>query len=265
MDSIQLYCTLFEVLLHAPYNYLFIHGFSLGFKGAAVATSVSQTTGLFVVIIAYVFVWQRRSSCRSMFTFSTWYDDVAYKDIIQHALFIIPDNTLLGPFAISKCWAMELMIFSSGALRPGSSLALSDIIIYIAVLSTTTDIIEVIKVGCSARLQGLFGTGKVRDAQFASSVGLWSTVVFASFMSSIVWIGLYAYFPSLIDANDESVQLSFAGTGPFLALLIIVEGLQSTEYGILWCTKPYCIGYHYDDIVLSHRRAVSILFCLYQA
>ena len=123
LADIQTCVMMIAAALHWPLNYIFIYGLDLGFKGAAVATTVSQ---LISPCLMLCFVLGTESG-RSRLPLSTKYDGTT-KEMIQYAIYSSSGIrqylglALSGLLVVSEWWASETAIFLSGTLKPDSSL-----------------------------------------------------------------------------------------------------------------------------------------------
>mmetsp|Transcript_5411 Transcript_5411/g.7936 ORF Transcript_5411/g.7936 Transcript_5411/m.7936 type:complete len:665 (-) Transcript_5411:42-2036(-) len=233
LADIQTYVMIIAAVLHWPLNYMFIYGLDSGFKGAALAMTVSQ---LMTPSLAIGYALGTRSG-RARLPLSTKYEGRT-NDMIRYAIYS-PSGirqylglALSGLLTMAEWWASETAIFLSGRLKPDSSLALDGMVIYHTTLGVCYLVNFGLSVGASARVGNLLGASKPKEAALASSVAIWMTAIASVAMGAILWFSPHTFFPSFYDP-DKAVQMSAARTIPWISLYVIADGIQTTLYGVI--------------------------------
>ncbi|KAG0609932.1 hypothetical protein M758_7G025100 [Ceratodon purpureus] len=205
--------------VHIPLCYLLIFRLGVGFRGAAIATSVSNWVNVTILALYVKF----SPHCKRTWT---GFSRAAFEDLLS--LF-----SLAVPSAIMVClemWSFELLIIFSGLL-PNPKLETSAL----SVCMTTSSLVYMIPYGLGAatstRVSNELGAAKPHAAQRAVLVSLClatveGLLVFTSLISVRKWWGW-------LFTNDAEVANYVALIMPMLAALSCLDAVQGVLTGVV--------------------------------
>ncbi|XAR68322.1 hypothetical protein NMG60_11003409 [Bertholletia excelsa] len=211
-------CSLLPLLLHFAVAYTLVHWTGLGFRGAALAVSVS----LWIAAIMLGVYVLRAGKFKQ-----TW---CGISSEAFHHVFNIFKLAL--PSAAMVCleyWAFELLVLLAG-LMPNSEITTS----LIAMCVNTEAIAYMITYGLSAaastRVSNELGAGNPDQAKHAMFVTLKISlflaliVVLALGFGHDIWAGFFS--------DSSTIVLAFASLTPFLLVSITFDALQGVLSGV---------------------------------
>jgi Na+-driven multidrug efflux pump len=139
LASIPATASLLGLILHIPFNYLFVYYLDWGYLGCAYATICFQTIQLLYISI-YLFVYKKgklqvlhatggyhigHTCISSCFKKELWIASTSLQGYKEYLALAIP-----GIIVISEWWASETAIFLSGTLQPNPQTTLAAMTIY---------------------------------------------------------------------------------------------------------------------------------------
>lgn len=244
MADVPAYGAMVGVVLHIPFNILFIHGFGMGYLGVAMATVAFQLVQPIFMCI-YLFGTKAGKSrvllhcgANTRTTVPFWKEAVlamSLSGILQYLSLAVP-----GIIIISEWWASELCIFLSGTLSPSPNLALDGMTIY----QSINTVCFMFPVGCSiagsTRVGNFLGSGNTHGAGVAATVSVASAAVLSAVLGSVLFWTPQWFFPSIFSPDAQVV--AEAGTlMPLLAVYVFGDGIQSALNGIIKGCGRQCI------------------------
>jgi MATE family multidrug resistance protein len=247
MADVPVYAALVGLILHVPFNLLFIYVFDWGYLGCAAATVMFQA--IQPCLISYYLFRTRHGQWRvlestgavalgrtDLSSFTELRLAVSsLSGILQYLSLALP-----GVIIISEWWASEVSIFLSGRLSPNPDLALDGMTIY----QSINTFCFMFPVGCSvaaaARVGYCLGQGDPKRAAFAAHVGLLCATVLSALMGSILYFTPHTLFPSFF-SPDSSVVEEASKTIPLLATYVFADGVQNSLNGIIKGCGRQCI------------------------
>ena len=245
MADVPFYGGLVGLVFHVPLNIFFIHTLDLGYLGAAIATSLSQTIQ---PLATFLYLYSTSNGKQRMYKqtgddtltsptpFLTDIENaiLSYEGVSQYLSLAVP-----GIIIISEWWASEIAIFLAGHL-PSPAIGLASMSIYQSINSFCFMFSVGVSVACSTRVSNLLGSRDPIGAQFAANV----SVALAGAMSALLAFGLlvtpHTYFPSLFTTNDSIIEEAGA-TISYLSLYLIADGMQYTINGIVKGCGRQCV------------------------
>lgn len=247
MADIPAYAASVGLIMHIPFNMLFIHGFGWGYLGVAVATVMFQLIQP-VVMLFYLFE-TRRGTARLLEnvvadavgrTRLSFWNEAKLAVFCQSGIRQYLALALPGIIIISEWWASEITIFLSGRMTPVPALALSGMTIYQS-LNTSCFMFPVgISIAGSTRVGNFLGSGDVSGADFSAKISVLSAAVLSAIMGSILYFTPHTVFPSFF-SPDEEVILEASRTIPFLAIYVFADGIQVALNGVIKGCGRQCI------------------------
>jgi multidrug resistance protein, MATE family len=265
MADVPAYGAIVGVVLHIPFNILFIRGFGMGYLGVAMATVAFQLVQP-VFMCIYLFGTKTGISrvllhcgAKTRTTIPFWKEAalaLSLSGILQYLSLALP-----GIIIISEWWASELCIFLSGTLSPSPNLALDGMTIY----QSINTVCFMFPVGCSiagsTRVGNFLGSGDTKGAGVAATVSVAAAAVLSAAMGSILFWTPQWFFPSLFSPDVQVV--AEAGTlMPLLAVYVFGDGIQSALNGIIKGCGRQCI---IMPIVLAAYWIVGVPLAYYLA
>lgn len=211
------FSSLILFLFHIPLCYLLVIGLGFGFRGAAIATSISIWVNV-AILGVYVRFWVTR----------TWtgFSMAAFEDLGKLMRIAVPS-------AIMVCleyWSFELLVILSGLL-PNPKLETSTL----SVCMTTSSLMYQIPTGLggatSTRVSNELGAGNARAARRAVIVSLClgalegAAVYLILFSLRNTWGSLFT--------NDAEVREYVARLMPMLAFLSSIDAIQGVFSGVV--------------------------------
>ena len=247
MADIPVYAATLGLLMHVPFNILFIHSFGWGYLGAAVATVMFQLIQP-ILMSAYLFA-TRRGSARILE--NTMADAIGrtkltfWKEIklavfspsgLRHYLAL----ALPGIIVISEWWASEISIFLSGRLSPSPDLALDGMTIYQSINTFCFMFPMGVAIAGATRVGNFLGAGDTVGADFSAKVSVVSAAILSTIMGSILYFTPHAFFPSFFSPDKDVVEEA-SRTIPLLALYLFADGVQVALNAVIKGCGRQCI------------------------
>ncbi|GMP65976.1 hypothetical protein CsSME_00026535 [Camellia sinensis var. sinensis] len=211
-------CSVLPLIIHIGITYLLVHKTGLGFKGAAMAVSVSLWIA--VVMLAGYVLWAKK------------FKDTWNGFLLESFHHVLSNLKLALPSAAMVCleyWAFELLVLLAG-LMPNSEITTS----LIAMCVNTEAIAYMITYGLSAaastRVSNELGAGNPDRAKLAMgvtlklSIFLALTVVLALTFGHNIWAGFFS--------DSSTIIQKFASLTPFLVVSIIFDSFQGVLSGV---------------------------------
>ncbi|KAK9674124.1 hypothetical protein RND81_12G212400 [Saponaria officinalis] len=211
-------CSVAPLVVHVGMNYVLVHCTSLGFRGAALSTSVTLWVSALMLLIYVKFGRKFERTWRG-FT-------------IESSSFVVPNLKLALPSAAMVCleyWAFEILVLLAG-LMPNSETTTS----LIATCVNTEAIAYTFTYGLSAaastRVSNELGAGRPNEAKKAMGVTLKLSIVLAAFLVTVlgfghnIWAGFYS------DSNE--IVKAFAKMTPLLCISIFFDSIQGILSGV---------------------------------
>jgi MATE family multidrug resistance protein len=211
--------TFIVALVHPFTCYFFIHYMGLGYRGAAMATSVSQLFD-FCMLMMYVNVL---SDIRSTTKFK--FSSACFKDWIPFLRLGLPSLLMM-----MEWWAAETVIFMSGML-PNPDSTVGAMAIYQSTLSVVFMFPISISVACCTRVGNALGANQAMKARLAAMVSLCLTFLVIVSVSIILlicddwWVRIFS--------EDSAVIATALRVMPFAAIYVICDGMQASVGGVL--------------------------------
>ncbi|KAK8519948.1 hypothetical protein V6N13_031577 [Hibiscus sabdariffa] len=204
--------------IHFGIVYSLVNKTSLGFKGAAMAASISIWIS-FLSLAMYVVFANRFKNTWKGWSFESFH-------------YIIRNSKLALPSAAMFClesWAFEILVFLAG-LMPNPEITTS----LMAICVNTIDIAYMISYGLSAaastRVSNELGAGNPNKAKHAATVTLKLSVLFSLVvvltlaLGHNVWSGFFS--------DNHSIIKKFTEMTPLLAVSITIDAIQSILSGV---------------------------------
>ncbi|GMI34075.1 hypothetical protein TrCOL_g1343 [Triparma columacea] len=245
MSSAPAICAFIVAMVHIPLNILLIQGMDMGYRGAGVATSITQCLGPFLLYI-YIFLTPRGATwtVRSMggdlprrFGLCSQFRSACNcSGVAQYLRLALP-----GLVTISEWWASETAIFLSGHLVPDPEVAISAMTLYQSINSSCFMFAVGFSVAASSRIGGFLGGGLPSQAKHSMKVCAFGAMCLSGLMGSILFFTDHETFPSIF-TSDTKVRAATAATIPLLSLYVFADGLQVTLSGVIKGCGLQCIG-----------------------
>ena len=238
MAHIPAYAAFCGLLLHVPFNIIFVRVLGLGYIGVALSTVLFQMIQPFIMV-SYFFTnhGRRQLAAYSMKPKASYWHELREA---MHLKGISQYLRLAGPgiVIISEWWASEAVIFLGGRLsNPESSLGAMSI--YQSINTFCVMFPMGIGTSCSARVGVLLGQNNYTGAKFAYTVSMFESLVLCTIISCCLIIIPHSLFPSLFTQDDNIIDEA-SKTIPLLAVYVMADGLQVTINGaIRGCGKQY--------------------------
>ncbi|XP_059661500.1 protein DETOXIFICATION 18-like [Cornus florida] len=225
-------CSLLPLIIHFGITYVLVHRTSLGFKGAALAVSISLWIAVFMLAI-YVLYAKKFEHTWEGFSLESFHH------LLASAKLALPSAAMV----CLEYWAFEILVLLAG-LMPNSEITTS----LIAMCVNTEAIAYMIAYGLSAaastRVSNELGAGHPSRAKHAMGVTLKLSILLALLVVSALGFGhdIWAGFFS-----DSSVIISkFASMTPLLVVSIIFDAVQGVLSGVArgcgWQHLAVCIN-----------------------
>ncbi|KAG9150004.1 hypothetical protein Leryth_010074 [Lithospermum erythrorhizon] len=212
------WCSVAPLLVHIGICYALVHWTALGFKGPALAVSLSFWLSVFMLAF-YILCAKRFEKTWEGFSLDSF-----------HRIF---GNLKLGlPSAGMVCleyWAFEILVILSG-LMPNSEITTS----VIAMCVNTEGICYMIAYGLSAaastRVSNELGSGNVGRAKHAVSVTLKLGLLLALIVDLALGLGHDAF--AGLFSNSKVIIDGYTSVVPFLMLSILLDFNQGVLSGV---------------------------------
>lgn len=247
MADVPVYAASIGLILHVPFNILFIYSFGWGYLGAAIATVSFQVIQP-ILMIAYLFV-TRRGVARILESTAatgigrtrlTFWNEAKLAIFCKTGIRQYLSLALPGIIIISEWWASEVTIFLSGRMTPNPDLALDGMTIYQSINATCF----MFPMGCAiagaTRVANFLGAGDTVGAEFSAMISVMSAAIVSTLMGSILYFTPHTFFPSFFSPDEEVVEEA-SRTIPFLAFYLFADGVQVALNGVVKGCGRQCI------------------------
>ncbi|KAJ0046108.1 hypothetical protein Pint_04602 [Pistacia integerrima] len=211
-------CSAIPMGIHFGIAYAFVYCTSLGFKGAALAASVSLWISLLLLAI-YVL--------RAKKFEHTW------KGFSRESFSsILPNLKLALPSAAMVCleyWAFEILVILAG-LMPNSEVTTSLIAMCVNTEAIAYNIVYGLSAAASTRVSNELGAGHINRAKNAMVVTLKLSVILALIIDLALGFGhnIWAGFFS----NSSVIIKGFTSLTPFLIISMTLDAMQGILSGV---------------------------------
>ena len=245
MADLPFYGGLAGLIFHVPLNLFLIYSLNLGYLGAAIATSLSQSIQPFATFL-YMSLTQNgkqriyiQTGIDTMTMPKPVLTDIknaifSYEGVFQYLSLAVP-----GIIIISEWWASEITTFLAGYLT-SPAIGLASMSLYQSINLFCLMFSVGFSVACSTRVSNLLGSRDPNGAHFAANVSVGLTGVMTSFLAFVLYITPHTYFPSLFTTNNSIIQGAGA-TISYLSLFLIADGMQFTINGIVKGCGRQCV------------------------
>ncbi|KAL4342283.1 hypothetical protein GQ457_08G006690 [Hibiscus cannabinus] len=226
--------------IHFGIVYSLVNKTSLGFKGAAMAASISLWISFLSLAVYVVFANKFNNTWKGLSFESFHY-------ILQNLKLALPSAAMI----CLEGWAFEILVFLAG-LMPNPKITTS----LIAICVNTENIAYMITVGLSAaastRVSNELGAGNSNRAKHATTMSLKLSILVAVAMvltllpGHDIWAGFFC--------DNHSIIKKFADMTPLLVVSITIDTVQGVLSGVVrgcgwqnWAVIVnlgtfYCIG-----------------------
>jgi MATE family multidrug resistance protein len=240
--------TLIGLVLHVPFNWLFVYGLDFGYFGCGIATAAFQLVQV-TYLSSYILLYppgQRRlldatggtSIGRTQLTF--WKELRlalgSCQGFLQYFGLALP-----GIVIISEWWASETGIFLSGRLTPNPDDTLAGMTIYQSINTFCFMFPMAFAISGTARVGSLLGEGLDQAASWAGRVSVGAAALLSSVLGLLLFIIPHDFLPSLFAPNESGVIYEAAQTIPLLAMYVIADGIQVALNGIIKGCGRQCV------------------------
>ena len=247
MADIPAFAAAVGLILHIPFNLLFIYGLGWGYLGVAVATVMFQ---LIQPILMFFYLFGTRQGVIRVLentiagavgrTKLSFWKEAKLAVFCESGIRQYLGLALPGIIVISEWWASEITIFLSGRLVPSPDLALDGMTIY----QSINTFCFMFPVGCSiagsARVGNYLGSGNIHGAAFSAKVSVASAAVLSAAMGGILYFLPHTLFASFF-SPDQDVVMEACRTIPFLAVYVFADGVQVALNGIIKGCGRQCV------------------------
>lgn len=248
MADVPVYAAILGLILHVPFNWLFIYHLGLGYLGCALATVVFQCIQP-IFIISFLFLSQNgrkrllessggHAIGRSRLTFLKEFSLAASS---LNGFFQYMSLALPGMVIISEWWASELSIFLSGRLEPSPEAALGGMTIYQSINTFCFMFPVAFSVSASTRVGNLLGADKPKEASFAAKVSIGCASMLSFILGSLLLRIPHTFLPSLFAPDEEQVVFETSRVIPLLAVYVFADGIQVALNGIIKGCGRQCV------------------------
>ncbi|KAI8552533.1 hypothetical protein RHMOL_Rhmol06G0274500 [Rhododendron molle] len=212
------FCSVLPLIAHVGVAYVLVHWTPLGFKGAALAVSISLWIAV-LLLAGYVLLEKKFHK--------TWngFSAESLGHVYTNLKLALPSAAMV----CLECWAFELLVLLAGVM-PNSEITTS----LIAMCVNTEGIAFMITYGLSAaastRVSNELGAGNPDRAKHAMAVTLKLSlflaliVVLALGFGHNIWAGLFS--------DSSAVIEKFASLTPFLLISIVFDSIQGVLSGV---------------------------------
>ncbi|KAL9236429.1 hypothetical protein vseg_011102 [Gypsophila vaccaria] len=211
-------CSVAPLALHIGLNYVLVHCTSLGFRGAALATSVTfwVSAGMLVLYVKFAKKFQQ-----------TW------RGFSMESLdFVLPNLKLALPSAAMVCleyWAFEILVLLAG-LMPNSETTTSLIATCVNTEAIAYNFTYGLSAAASTRVSNELGAGRPNEAKHAMGVTLKLSIVLAALVVTVLGFG-HDYWAGLYSDSTEII-IAFATMTPLLCISIFFDSIQGILSGV---------------------------------
>ncbi|KAL3686055.1 hypothetical protein R1sor_004077 [Riccia sorocarpa] len=208
----------FTLAIHVPLCYLLIYHWGFGFRGAAIATGISQWINVLFLVFYVLF----SPTCEKTWT---GFSKAAVHDIGLFLKIAVPSTVMI----CLENWCFDLVILLSGLL-PNPELETSSLSICI----NTGGLIFMVPFGLSAaastRVSNKLGGGRPDAAKSVVKLAITLTMIEGSILSTLL-ISIRNAFPYLFSSDPEIVNY-VSSMVPFLATVSILDACNGTLSGV---------------------------------
>jgi multidrug resistance protein, MATE family len=248
MADVPARATLIGLILHVPFNWLFIYGLDFGYFGCGMATAtfqLVQVSYLATYILLYAHGQHRLLDAtggtaigRTQLSF--WKELRlalgSCQGFLQYFRLALP-----GIFIISEWWASETAIFLSGRLFPNPDDTLAGMTIYQSINTFCFMFPMAFAISGTARVGSLLGEGLDSAASWAGQVSVGGAAAISCIMGLLLFLIPHDFLPRLFAPKEAGVIHEAARTIPLLALYVIADGIQVALNGIVKGCGRQCV------------------------
>ena len=240
LADIPAYAAAVGLLLHVPFNDLFIYRLGWGYLGCAVATVMFQVIQPFLMLM-YIFTTAAgrkrvldavaaNIDGRSSLSFWPEAKEAVCETggIASYLGLAVP-----GIVIISEWWASEVSIFLSGRLLPRPDLALGAMTLYQSLNTFCFMFPVACSVAGSTRVGRFLGGGDASSACFSSNISILCSAIVSGVIGCILYWTPHSFFPALFAPDETNLVDETARTIPLLALYVFADGIQSAFNGTI--------------------------------
>eukprot|EP00897_Mesotaenium_endlicherianum_P006290 jgi/Mesen1/568/ME000107S10804 len=221
-------CSLLTLLLHIPANYVLIHTLGLGFRGAAVASSLAWWLNLLAMLL------YARASGRFDASWGGW-SRQACAELGAYLALAAPSWSML----CLEWWCFEATIFLGGLLaRP--ELQVSALSIALNTSALTYMVPFGLSAAASTRISNEIGAGRARLAKQAAQVALALAAVQGVMESCIIFLSRN-HLGALFTGSHE-VQALVARIMNLEIALVFFDGINGVMSGVLRGSGKQLLG-----------------------
>mmetsp|Transcript_21667 Transcript_21667/g.51177 ORF Transcript_21667/g.51177 Transcript_21667/m.51177 type:complete len:593 (-) Transcript_21667:24-1802(-) len=248
MADVPARAALLGLMLHVPFNFLFLYGMKLGYLGCAWAVVAFQTVQM-TYIIVYLFLTttgrSRVLECtggiavgRTSLTFWPEFRIAffSFQGYLQYLGLALP-----GLVIISEWWASETAIFLAGRLHPDSDSSLGGMTLYQSINSFCFMFPMAFAIAASTRVGNLLGAGQSEAAAWAGKVSVAAATTLSIIIGIFLFLLPHDLLPRLFVPHEEAVVDKASSTIPLLSLYVIADGIQVALNGIIKGCGRQCV------------------------
>ncbi|XP_057868185.2 protein DETOXIFICATION 16 isoform X3 [Cryptomeria japonica] len=211
-------CSVITLCFHVPICWALVFKTGLGYKGAALANSISNWVNVALVLL-YI---KTSSACKRTWTSFT---REALYDIKKFLKLAIPSSLMI----CLEYWSFEMLILLSGLL-PNPKLETSVLSICLNTMVLAYNVPSGFAAAASTRISNELGAGRSQAARLAVYVVFFMTIMEAVMVGCLLFsirnVCGYAY------SNDKEVIDYVASMIPLLAAGSILDAIQGTLSGV---------------------------------
>lgn len=240
MADVPAKASILGLILHSPFNYLFVHILEYGYLGCALATvCLNLVQPMFITwhLLFYKYGQSRLLEStggiaigRTRLTF--WREfRLGASSIEGYRQYL--SLALPGIIMITEWWASEVAVILAGRFEPNPQVAVAAMSIYQSLNTFCYVWPMAFAIAATARIGNLLGAGKPQEAAFASVVSFGCTVIVCTIISTVLFSIPHDFFPSLFAPEAEDVIVQASRTIPLLVLYVFADGIQAVLSGII--------------------------------
>jgi multidrug resistance protein, MATE family len=240
--------TLIGLVLHIPFNWLFVYGLDFGYFGCGMATAAFQLVQvlyLLTYMLLYTHGQQRMLDATGGHAIgrtelSFWKEFRlalgSFQGFLQYLGLALP-----GVVIISEWWASETAIFLSGRLIPNPDDTLAGMTIYQSINTFCFMFPMAFAISGTARVGSLLGEGLEQAASWAGQTSVVAAALISTILGLLLFVIPHDFLPSLFAPNETGVIKEAARTIPLLALYVVADGIQVALNGIIKGCGRQCL------------------------
>lgn len=214
----MLVCSATTLVLHAGILYTFIYALGWGFRGAAMATSVSFWINAILLILYVKFSEMCKDTWRN-------FTREAFVDLYEFLKLAVPSCVMI----CLEYWCFEILVMASGLL-PNSQLELSALSVCLSTITLNYMIPFGLSAAASTCVSNELGAGNALAAKYAVYVVM-SMSAFQATIVGILLVALRFHWGWLY--NNEAEVVHYVGTiMPFIACIALFDGIQGVLSGV---------------------------------